>query len=220
MRPRPRRILQRILAAAERERSEILSIRSGDPLARRFAAFGDGASIEHPVRHLGNTASVSIGARTLIRQGILFEALAPPGTVIISIGDDCHLSSNIRIVAVNGVILEDGAAVAEGVFLADTIHDYRSVDPSAPPWTASLRLGGPLRIRKGAWIGTNCVVTGGVEIGERAIVAPCSVVTRDIPANSLVVGNPSYVQRLRRDDGSWEWLVERDRQPLPPDDRG
>jgi acetyltransferase-like isoleucine patch superfamily enzyme len=219
MRPRLRRSLQRVLSAVERERAEILSVRSGDPIAARFASFGEGASIEHPVRHLGNTASVAIGARTVIRQGILFEALAPPGTVIISIGDDCHLSSNIRIVAVNGVVLEDGAAVAEGVFLADTIHDYRSVEGDAPPWTASLRLGDPLRVRKGAWIGTNCVVTGGIEIGERAIVAPCSVVTRDVPADSLVVGNPAYVQRVRRPDGSWQWLVDRDGQPVTDERR-
>ena len=153
---------------------------------------------------------MSIGPRTLVKQGILFEALAPPGTVIIDIGADCHLSSNLRIVAVNGVVLEDGVAVAENVFLADTIHDYRSVEEGAPNWTAGLKLGDPLIVRSGAWIGTNCVVTGGIEIGENAIVAPCTVVNRDVPANSLVLGNPAYVQRVRRPDGSWEWVADTD----------
>lgn len=213
MRPRPRRALQRFLSTLERERNDILSVRHGDPLAQRFAEFGVGAGIVYPYRDLGNVASVAIGQRTLIRPGLLLEALAPPGTVIIRIGDGCHLSSNIRIVAVNGVILEDGVAVADGVFLADTIHDYRSVASDAPPWSAELRLGDQLRIRRGAWIGTNCVITGGIEIGERAIIAPCSVVTRDVPADSLVVGNPGYVQRRRREDGSWEWLVDDDGAP-------
>ncbi len=211
MNARVRRLLQRALATGERTAHEILVVQSGDPLAGQFASFGAGATIEHPWRHLGNTRSVSVGDRSLIKQGILFEALAPPGTVIIDIGADCHLAANIRIVAVNGVVLEDGVAVAENVFLADTIHDYRSVDDGAPNWTAGLRLGDPLVIRRGAWIGTNCVVTGGIEIGENAIVAPCTVVNRDVPANALVVGNPAYVQRTRRADGSWEWVAEADR---------
>lgn len=211
MGPRLRRNLQRLLALGERTRHDVLSVQAGDPIARGFASFGEGAFVRHPWRQLGNTASISIGARTLVKQGVAFEALAPPGTVIIDIGADCHLSANIRIVAVNGVVLEDGVAVAENVFLADTIHDYRSAQDGAPSWTAGLRLGDPLVIRRGAWIGTNCVVTGGIEIGEGAIIAPCSVVTRDVPAGALVVGNPGYVQRMRRPDGGWDWLVPADR---------
>lgn len=215
MRPRLRRNLQRLLALGERTRREVLSVHPGDPLAEGFAAFGDGAVIRHPWRQLGNTASIAVGDRTLVKQGVAFEALAPPGTVIIDIGADCHLSANIRIVAVNGVVLEDGVAVAENVFLADTIHDYRAVEAGAPNWTAGLRLGDPLVIRRGAWIGTNCVITGGIEIGEDAIIAPCSVVTRDVPPGALVVGNPGYVQRMRRDDGGWDWLADADRPEQP-----
>lgn len=219
MRSRPRRILQRILSTVERERTDILSVRSGDPLAQRFAEFGTDSAVVHPYRDLGNVASVAIGDRTLVRAGLLLEALAPPGTVIIRFGDGCHIGVDVRVVAVNGVTLEDGVAIADNVFLADTIHDYRSAEPDAPPWSAGLRLGDPMRIRRGAWIGANSVVTGGIEIGERAIVAPCSVVTRDVPADSLVVGNPAYVQRRRREDGSWEWLVDDDRRPRSGTDR-
>ncbi len=207
--------LQRQLAIWERERSRRLTVRAGDALAREFAFFGEGAVLMHPWRLLGNTQSVSIGARTKIRQGIHFEALAPSGTVIIDIGPDCHLASNIRIVAVNGVVIEEGSAVADNVFLADTIHDYLTVEDGAPNWTAGLKLGAPLVIRRGSGIGTNCVVTGGIEIGENAIVAPCTVVSRDVPANSLVVGNPAYVQRVRRPDGGWDWVADQDRRDRP-----
>lgn len=199
----------------EQERSRSLTIRSGSPLAADFAHFGEGAVLVHPWRLLGNTHSVSVGAGTRIRQGIQLEALAPPGSVIIDIGPNCHLASNIRIVAVNGVVLEDGVAVADNVFLADTIHDYRTIEDGAPNWTAGLKLGKPLVIRSGVWIGTNSVVTGGIEIGENAIVAPCSVVTRDVPSNALVVGNPAHVQRIRRADGGWDWVDERDRRDRP-----
>lgn len=210
MHPRLRRRLQAPLERWERERGEILSVRAGGPLAARFAAFGQGALIEHPWRLLGNMGSTAVGERTRIRTGLALEALAPPGTVIIDIGADCHLAANIRIVAVNGVVIEDGVGIAENCFIADTIHDYATVERGAPNWTAGLKLGSPLVIRSGAWIGTNCVVTGGIEIGENAIVAPCTVVNRDVPANSLVVGNPSYVQRIRRPDGGWDWVADQD----------
>jgi len=215
MHQRLTRRLQRRLAVWERERSQALTVRSGDALSREFAFFGEGSVILHPWRLLGNTQAVSIGAGTRIRHGVQFEALAPPGSVIIDIGPNCHLASNIRIVAVNGVVLEEGSGVADNVFLSDTIHDYRTVEEGAPNWTAGLKLGKPLIIRRGVWIGTNSVVTGGIEIGENAIIAPCTVVSRDVPANSLVVGNPSYVQRIRRPDGTWEWLDERDRRERP-----
>ncbi len=210
MQPRLRRTLQRLLTRWERTRSGILSVHHGDPLAREFAAFGRGAWIEHPWRALGNTRSVAIGERTRIRPGVLFEALAPPGTVIIDIGADCHLGTNLRVVAVNGVTFEDEVAIADNVFLADTIHDYRSIGVDDPSWQAGLKLGDPLVIRRGAWIGANCVVTGGIEIGANAIVAPGTVVSRDVPAGSLVIGNPAYVQRTRRDDGGWDWVSDRD----------
>ena len=199
-----RRTLQRILSGLERRRTDILSVRSGDHLAAGFAHFGDGASIAAPHRNLGNTGSISVGARTRILQGVLFEALAPPGTVIIDIGEDCHLSNNLRIVAVNGVVLEREVAIADNVFLADTIHEYRTVGTDEAPWSAGLKLGQPLRIRTGAWIGANCAVTGGIEIGARAIVAPCSVVNRDVPPDTLVSGNPATPVRRRTASGSWE----------------
>ncbi|GAG76053.1 unnamed protein product, partial [marine sediment metagenome] len=51
-------------------------------------------------------------------------------------------------------------------------------------------------IRKGASIGANATILAGIEIGEGAIVAACAVVTKNIPAWSLAVGNPAKIKDL------------------------
>ena len=53
----------------------------------------------------------------------------------------------------------------------------------------------PIVIEDGCWLASNVVVTGGVKIGKNSIIGAGSVVTKDIPANSLAVGNPCRVIR-------------------------
>jgi acetyltransferase-like isoleucine patch superfamily enzyme len=52
-----------------------------------------------------------------------------------------------------------------------------------------------VRIADNVWFGVNCVVTGGVEIGERAVIGANSVVTQDIPPRTIAAGAPAKVLR-------------------------
>jgi acetyltransferase-like isoleucine patch superfamily enzyme len=52
-----------------------------------------------------------------------------------------------------------------------------------------------VRIGSNCWFGVNCVVTGGVEIGERSVIGSNSVVTRDIPPGVIAAGVPAKVIR-------------------------
>ena len=58
---------------------------------------------------------------------------------------------------------------------------------------------GPVRVHKEAWIGTGAIILSGVTIGEGAVVAAGSVVTRDVPAGAIVAGNPARVIKQRND---------------------
>lgn len=180
----------------------ILEIRPGDPLALPFAAFGAGSRIGHPRRLIVNPKAIAIGREVTINAGVVLEAVHD-ATELIRIGDGCYFGFGVRIVAINGVELEPGVAVGHGVTLADTIHDYKSVADDTHAWQAPLKLGRPLRIESGAWIGNNTVVAGGLTLGRGCIIGANCSVTSDVPAYTLVAGNPPRPLRRRYPDGTW-----------------
>jgi acetyltransferase-like isoleucine patch superfamily enzyme len=186
-----RYVLQRVFHTLERFRGRYLDIRPGDPLARRFAEFGLDSSIRHPWVALNNLGSVAIGSGVKIRSYLCIEAPAPPGEVILHIGDRVHVGYNTRFVACNGIYVEEECGIGHNCTISDTIHDWPQIFEGQPPAETPPRLGPPLRIERGAWVGNSCLIAGGLTIGARAIVAPNSVVTRDVPPQTMVSGNPA-----------------------------
>ncbi|MBA3890788.1 MAG: acyltransferase, partial [Gemmatimonadaceae bacterium] len=77
------------------------------------------------------------------------------------------------------------------VFIADGTHAFADAD--IPYKFQGMAEVAPVRIGRGSWLGTNVVVSPGVTIGEMVIVGANSVVTRDVPARSVVAGNPARV---------------------------
>jgi acetyltransferase-like isoleucine patch superfamily enzyme len=185
-----RAFLQRAFQRIERLRDDVLAIEAGDPLAARFAEFGAGSRIASPRVALVNPELVAIGRDVEIRSGVCIEAHAPPGQVVLRIGDRVVVGHNVRLVAMNGIEIAEDAGIGHGSTLADTIHDWTEVLDGVPPSRSSFVDGPPLRIERGAWIGNGCQLYRGITIGERAIVAPGSVVTRDVPPETMVSGNP------------------------------
>jgi acetyltransferase-like isoleucine patch superfamily enzyme len=78
-------------------------------------------------------------------------------------------------------------------FVADADHRYD--DASLPVTWQGMETKGPVTIEDNCWFGTNCVVTGGVTIGERTVVGANSVVTKDLPAGVIAAGAPARVIR-------------------------
>ena len=97
-----------------------------------------------------------------------------------------------------GAIVLDCAAVTIGaeVWIATGVQLLTATHPlDAGPRRAGWESAAPITIEDGAWLGAGVIVCPGVTIGENTVVGAGSIVTRDIPAGVLAVGNPARVVR-------------------------
>jgi acetyltransferase-like isoleucine patch superfamily enzyme len=109
-------------------------------------------------------------------------------------GRDCFVNFGCTFLAIGGITVEDGAFIGPHCVLATEYH------PEEPARRHSL-LTRPIVIGRNAWLGADVKVLAGVTIGENAIVAAGSVVTRDVPAGMVVAGSPARVIRpIKTDD--------------------
>jgi acetyltransferase-like isoleucine patch superfamily enzyme len=109
-----------------------------------------------------------------------------------SIGKRCKISSHTFIC--EGVTIEDNVFIGHGVtFVNDTYPRATAAGgglQTEEDWKVE-----PTVIKKGASIGSGATILSNIRIGENAIVGAGSVVTKDVPANAIVAGNPARVLR-------------------------
>ena len=105
----------------------------------------------------------------------------------ISIGDYGVINPGVRISSANSITIGDSCLLAMNCYLSDA--DWHDIQHRiyAPGNTA------PIVLKDNVWIGDSALITKGVTIGENSIVGAYSVVTKDVPANTIVVGNPARV---------------------------
>lgn len=102
----------------------------------------------------------------------------------IKLGKNVFINSGCRFQDQGGITIGDGSLIGHNVVLATINHDY---DPKNRG-TMHLK---PIVLEKNSWIGSNATILSGITIGENSIVAAGSVVTKDVPPNTIVAGNPA-----------------------------
>ena len=146
----------------------------------------------HPT---SDVKSKNIGENTNIWQ---FCVVFPKA----KIGSNCNICAQVlienEVVIGNNVTIKSGVQVWDGI----TIEDDVFIGPNAtftndlfprsknPDWKLA-----KTTIKKGASIGANATILAGVTIGENAMIGAGSVVTKDVPANSVWYGNPARFVR-------------------------
>ena len=147
------------------------------------------SSFIHP-RALVETDSVGSGTRIWAFAHLL------PGAVV---GSDCNICDHVfiendvlvgdRVTIKNGVQLWDGLRVEDDVFVGPNVTFTNDLFPRS---RADFELR-QTRVEQGASIGANATILAGIRIGKRAMIGAGAVVTRDVAAGDIVVGNPARV---------------------------
>ena len=169
----------------------------------------------HPTAVVSDDATIGEGTaiwqHTQVREG----ARIGQGCVIgkcVYVGADLIIGDHCKIE--NCASLHEGAEIGEGVFIGPHVvltNDKlpRAINPDGSLKSSGDWIMGHIRVEYGASIGAGSVILPDVTIGRFALVGAASVVTRDVPAHGLVVGNPArlvgYVcsigHRLQQQEG-------------------
>jgi acetyltransferase-like isoleucine patch superfamily enzyme len=166
---------------------------------KEFKKSGENTSLHYPIylhggRHItiGNNFYCDLRLRLEAYNEHLGHKFSPKITIgnNVSINSDCHIGS------INEIIIEDGVLIASKVFITDHYHgEITSEAIMFLPSERKLYSKGLVKIEKNVWIGEGVVVLPNVTIGENSIIGANSVITKDIPKNSIVGGNPSRIIR-------------------------
>ena len=146
----------------------------------------------HP---LADVATASIGKDTRVWQFVVILEGA-------QIGSDCNVCAQTmiegdvivgdRVTLKSGVQLWNGTRVEDDVFIGPNATLTNDPFPRSKKYPKTF---GGATIRRNASIGANATVLPGIIIGEYAMVGAGAVVTQDVPARAIVVGNPAKIVR-------------------------
>lgn len=146
----------------------------------------------HP---LADVQSTSVGANSRIWQ---YSVVLPGATI----GSECNLCAHTfvesdvvignNVTIKSGVFLWDGTRIEDNVFIGPNATFTNDPMPRSKVYPESFK---GIRVRFGASIGANATILPGVSIGRNAMVGAGAVVTKDVPDNALVVGNPATIVR-------------------------
>lgn len=171
---------------------------------------GEGSAIGYPCSlQGGGHRFVRIGCHTVIQShGILgcwerYHAMEANGNELeqrfepeIVIGNYCSVGEYTQITAIDKITIGDGLLTGRYVYIGDNIHGGLSWnDAIIQPSRRQLTSKGEVRIGRNVWLGDKVSILAGVHIGDNVIIGANSVVTHDIPSNTMAAGVPARVIR-------------------------
>lgn len=152
----------------------------------------------HP---LADVQSECIGQNTSIWQFVVILPLA-------KIGSNCNICANVliendvvvgnNVTIKSGVQLWDGVTIENSVFIGPNVTFTNDLVPRSKIYPERFER---TIIQHGASLGANCTVIAGVQVGAYALIGAGSVVTKDVPANTLWYGNPAKQKGYITNDG-------------------
>jgi acetyltransferase-like isoleucine patch superfamily enzyme len=142
--------------------------------------------------YLSNNARLKVhGNFTMLEGG---EIVILDGANL-EVGHNSYMNDSL-IQCANKIVIGDNCAIAGGVIIQDT--DFH---PTIDENSVQREYTKPIHIGNHVWICSNAIILKGITIGDGAIVAAGAVVTKDVPANCLVGGNPA---KILKENVNWQ----------------
>ena len=157
-----------------------------------FASFG--RSVIVPPTRVGSPHRIEIGDGVVVHEHSWFSVVEHFPDIVprVSIGDRTRIGRCCQFSVVGELVIEEDVIIGDFVQIGDTFHPYEAEDRMAaltPPV--------PVRIERGAVIGSHAVLLPGSRIGAGAFVDHHAVVNGTVEAGTLVGGYPARVRRSR-----------------------
>jgi acetyltransferase-like isoleucine patch superfamily enzyme len=166
--------------------------------SRRFSHFGQNSLIK-PFLNSSNEKYISVGdyadigmfSRITVSTEFGGHRCMSKNKIRLSIGDNVDIGNNTFISANNDVSIGNHVIMSTYVFITD--HDHGIKDVNNDLHHQKLTNNGYVHIEDNVFLGTKCSILKNVTIGTHSSIGANSVVTHDIPAYSIAVGNPAKV---------------------------
>ncbi|MFA5828045.1 MAG: acyltransferase [Candidatus Shapirobacteria bacterium] len=179
-------------------------------IKKGFYHFGKNSSIK-PFLNTTNKKYISIGDNVSIGSfawigvdtdfaGIKCKS---KNKIRLKIGDNSTIGNNSIITANNSVLIGKNCILSAYVFISDHVHEYNNISKNLNQQPLSEN--GSVIIGDNVFIGTKASIMRNVTIGERSVIGANTVVTKDIPSYSVVVGNPGKIIK-RYDFIKKDWI--------------
>lgn len=115
----------------------------------------------------------------------------------VKIGECCNFGAWNHITCINRIEIGNGFLSGKWVTISDNNHGDNSFEQlQQEPIYRSLTSKGPIIIGDNVWVGEKATILSGVTIGDGAVIAANAVVTKDVPAYSIVGGNPAKIIKI------------------------
>jgi len=177
---RLRNTVRNIVSAAARTKAR---------LQNPAVEFGPQCRVSWSVQFCG-TNRIVFGTNCALRYSAIFS----PGSGDIHFGDDCSVGPFCYLDGHGGLVVGNKVMIGPHVGVYSSNHIFSDVEQ--PLLNQGLEKLG-VTIGDDVWIGSHAVILAGVQIGNGVVVAAGAVVTRDIPARSVVAGVPARVLKTR-----------------------
>ena len=172
----------------------------------------DGIEVSATSELLGQALVRKPGGRIVVGEESLVEGtlVAETAGASILVGRNTFIGGQSLIDCVEKISIGDDVLISHGCLISDSDNHsiyYRVRKRDLQDWrrnqdhdwsTTQTR---PVRVDNGAWIGARAIILKGVTVGEGAVVAAGSVVTKTVPPYTVVAGNPAKVVRKIEHDG-------------------